>query len=115
VQLLIDSPDSLLASFLSGNEPGRLVLVSGPSGTGKTRWCQALSERARELGIAASGLVSPATFNGNIKVGIDLLNLASGAQRQMAIRRGESGDGHNTLDWHFDSETLDWGNNILGQ
>jgi len=115
VQILIDSPDSLLASFVSGIEPGRLILVTGPSGSGKTRWCQTLAERANVLGIHAAGLVSPAVFEGDVKVGIDLLDLGSGEQRRLAVRRGEYGDGHNTLDWHFYSETLDWGNNILGQ
>jgi nucleoside-triphosphatase THEP1 len=115
VQILIDSPDSLLASFASGTKTGQLILVTGPSGSGKTRWCQVLAERAHELGMPAIGLVSPAIFTGNNKVGIDLLNLACGTQRHMAVRRGESGDGHNTLDWHFDRETLDWGNNILGR
>jgi nucleoside-triphosphatase len=114
VQILIDSPDSLLASFASGTKTGQLILVTGPRGSGKTRWCQALAERAHELGIPAIGMVSPAIFTGNNKVCIDLLNLACGTQRHMAVRWGESGDGHNTLDWHFDSETLDWGNNILG-
>ena len=115
MQILIDSPDSLLASFVSGIEPGRLILVTGSSGSGKTRWCQTLAERANVLGIHAAGLVSPAVFEGDVKVGIDLLDLGSGEQRRLAVRRGEYGDGHNTLDWHFYSETLDWGNNILGQ
>jgi nucleoside-triphosphatase THEP1 len=113
VQLLIDSPDSLLASFASGNESGRLILVSGPSGSGKTHWCQALAERANLLGIHVDGLVSPAVFKGDLKVGIDLLNLESGVEKDLAVRRGEIGGGHNTLDWHFNDETLDWGNKIL--
>ena len=47
MQVYIDSPDSLLASFVSGKETGRLILVTGQSGSGKTRWCQALAEQAK--------------------------------------------------------------------
>ena len=113
MQVLIDSPDSLLASFASGNEPGRLILVTGPSGSDKTRWCLALADYASILGIHAGGLVSPAVFEGGLKVGIDLLDLRSGAQRRLAVRRGESDDGQSTADWRFDDETLAWGNAIL--
>ena len=115
MRVLIDSPDSLLASFLSGNEPGRLILVTGPSGSGKTRWCQALAATANNLGIAVDGLVSPAVFEGDLKIGIDLLDLRSGVQRRLAIHRGESSSGQITADWHFDDEALNWGNTVLEQ
>jgi nucleoside-triphosphatase THEP1 len=113
VQVLIDSPDSLLASFASGNEPGRLILVTGPIGSGKTRWCLALADYASILGIHVGGLVSPAVFEGDLKIGIDLLDLGSGAQRRLAVRRGGSSNGQITEDWHVDDETLNWGNAIL--
>ncbi|MBU2611424.1 MAG: hypothetical protein KJ606_10865 [Chloroflexi bacterium] len=115
MQVLIDSPDSLLASFASGNEPGRLILVTGPSGSGKTRWCLALADYASILGIHVGGLVSPAAFEGDFKIGIDLLDLGCGAQRRLAVRRGESGNGQITEDWHVDDETLNWGNEILAR
>jgi nucleoside-triphosphatase THEP1 len=113
VQGLIDSPDSLLASFLSGNQPGRLILVTGPSGSGKTRWCQVLAEHANARGIQADGLVSPAVFKGGHKVGIDLLDLGSGARRRLAVYRGGSGNDQIIGKWHFYEETLNWGNDIL--
>ncbi|MBE3037364.1 MAG: hypothetical protein IMZ62_00905 [Chloroflexi bacterium] len=115
MQVLIDSPDSLLASFASGNEPGRLILVTGPSGSGKTRWCLALADYASILGIHVGGLVSPAVFEGDLKIGIDLLDLRSGAQRRLAVRRGESSSGQKPADWHFDDEALNWGNTVLEQ
>jgi hypothetical protein len=114
VQVFIDSPDSLLASFASGNEPGRLILVTGPSGSGKTRWCLALADYASILGIHVGGLVSPAIFEGDLKIGIDLLDLGSGVQRRLAVRRVESSSGQITEDWHVNDETLNWGNTILG-
>ena len=113
MQVLIDSPDSLLASFASGNEPGRLILVTGSSGSGKTRWCLALADYASILGIHVGGLVSPAVFEGDRKIGIDLLDLGSGAQRRLAVRRGEFSSGQITEDWHVDDKTLNWGNAIL--
>ncbi|HEX7432566.1 MAG TPA: nucleoside-triphosphatase [Anaerolineaceae bacterium] len=113
MQVLIDSPDSLLASFESGNESGRLILATGPSGSGKTRWCIALAEHAKALGINASGMVSPAVFESDFKIGIDLLDLGSGAKRHLAARRRASDKEQITEDWHIDDETLNWGNDIL--
>jgi nucleoside-triphosphatase THEP1 len=72
-----------------------------------------LADQARALGIHVSGLVSPAVFQAGVKVGIDLLDLHSGARRSLAVRRGEADQGQNTIDWHFNGESLDWGNTIL--
>ena len=113
MQVCVHSPDSLLASFMSENEPGRLILVTGPSGSGKTRWCQALADKAFSLGIRVDGLVSPAVFEGDQKVGINLLDLGSGTQRRLASPRGKSSVGQITNDWHFDDEVLNWGNSLL--
>jgi nucleoside-triphosphatase THEP1 len=115
VQVLIDSPDSLLASFMSRDEPGRLILITGQRGSGKTDWCLALAEAASTLGIPTSGLVSPAVFEGDRKVGIDLRDLGSGVERRLAFLRGKSDKGQITQDWLIDEETLNWGNVILAQ
>ena len=115
MQVLFDSPDSLLASFASGNEPGRLIIVTGPSGSGKTRGCLALADYASILGFQVGGLVSPAVLEGGLKVGIDLLDLRSGAQRRLAVRTEGAGNGQITEDWLLDNATLKWGNDILAQ
>jgi hypothetical protein len=115
VQNFIDSPDSLLASLAFRNQPGQLMLITGPGRSGKTCWCLALADYASILGLDVGGLVSPAVSEDGRKVGIDLLDLRSGAQRRLAVRRGESSSGQTTEDWHFDDEALNWGNAILAQ
>ncbi len=115
MQVFIDSPDSLLASLLSTKETGKLILVTGQSGSGKTRWCQALVEQAKARGVHVVGLVSPAVFEGANKIGIDLVDVESGSRRRLAVRRGKSGNGQFTADWDFNDEVLAWGNLLLGQ
>ncbi len=115
MQVFTDSPDSLLASLLSNHETGKLILVTGQSGAGKTRWCAGLAEQAKSRGIHAVGLLSPAVFEGQVKTGIDLIDVKSGARKSLAVRRDKSGIGQFTLDWGFDDEVLNWGNLILGQ
>jgi nucleoside-triphosphatase THEP1 len=114
VQLSANSPGSVLVSFFSAREfkPG-LVIITGPSGAGKTRWCMKLIERARARGFHPAGLVSPAVFERGRKTGIDLQDLTSGERRRLATRKGESGGNLQTSDWQMIPETLTWGNSIL--
>ncbi|MGA2503107.1 MAG: nucleoside-triphosphatase [Anaerolineales bacterium] len=115
MQVFVDSPDSLLASLLSANETGKLILVTGKTGSGKTRWCMDLAEQAKAGGFNAVGLISPAVFDRDIKTGIDLVDVESGSKQRLAVRRGKSGEGQFTVGWDFNEEVLNWGNLILGQ
>ncbi len=115
MQDFINSPDSLLASFISGKDTGRLILITGPSGSGKTRWCLDFVKLTRASGHDPAGLVSPAIFKDNLKVGIDLLNVASDEQLHLALRRSEAGGDHFPAHWNLNPEVLEWGNVILGQ
>jgi nucleoside-triphosphatase len=110
------SPGSFLASFFSQPAPQpALVVVTGESGAGKTRWCQQLAELAAARGWKAAGLLSPAVFENGLKTGIDLLDLSSGERRRLAARRDPAapqGD-FDTRHWSLDAETLAWGNRAL--
>ncbi len=95
---------------------GRLVLVSGPIGAGKTTFCLAALAWAGERGWQVAGLVSPPVLNGGIKVGIDAVDLRSGERRRLARRRtGGSGVGVATASWVFEPETLRWGDQVLAK
>jgi nucleoside-triphosphatase THEP1 len=115
VQGINDSPDSLLSSFMSETEPGQLILITGQKGSGKTRWCLALAEAASTLGIPTGGLVSPAVFEGDLKIGIDLRDLGSGVERRLAVLPENSNKARITDYWLVNYETLTWGNAILAK
>ena len=114
MQLYLNSPGALPASFIFPGEfnPG-LTLVTGLRGAGKTRWCMALADRARQLGLDLRGLISPALMEAGEKVGIDLVDLSSGESRRLAYRKGDAGGDLSTSDWQLVTETLHWGSAIL--
>lgn len=105
---------SLLTGFDSSSriKPG-LTLVTGPRGSGKSRWCMSLVEQAHSIGFQPGGLISPAVFELGQKIGIDLLDLATGERRRLAYRRGSLGGDLWTSDWQLVAETLEWGNSVL--
>jgi len=107
-----NSPVSVLASFISSNKPD-LVQVTGKKGAGKTCWCMELIKHACVLDLKLCGLISPAIFEDNQKVGIDLLDLTSGERRRLAYRTGAEGGNLRTVEWQMVEKTLDWGNTIL--
>ena len=92
-----------------------LLLVTGLQGIGKTTWCLELAEYARVSGFTVKGLISLAVFKDGHKVGIDLLNLASTERRKLAVLRSRDLKSTNNfgLCWHFDDETVAWGDSIL--
>lgn len=109
---------TILAALKVRAEP-QLFLLTGPSGCGKTTFCLELTRQARLAGFQPVGLVSPAVFEQEIKTGIDLVDIASGERRRLAVKRNRSiprspHSPHMTrLSWQMDSQTLEWGNQIL--
>lgn len=94
---------------------GKMILLTGARGAGKTRLCQQLAAEAQRSGLDAAGVISPAVFENGQKVGIEVQDVRSGERRLLAHRPlpGQSG-GTFTPGWAFDRQTLEWGNEILG-
>ena len=111
---LLSSPASPLADFFSKElYIPELLIITGTQGVGKTSWFINLIAKARGLGIKVAGLVSPPVYVNGVKIGIDLLNIASGESRRLADLRTTETDQLRTCQWHFDPATLLWGNRIL--
>ncbi len=109
-----NSPGALLASFISpNNNKPKLLLVTGPRGSGKTLWCMDLVGRAHARGLNLCGLISPAIFLNDRKIGIGLKDLYRGEQHRLAYRKGGEDGDIQTQDWHMVAETLEWGNSVL--
>lgn len=108
------SPASLLTEIITKhNHIPELILITGPSGSGKSTWCAELAEGARAKGMSVGGLLSPPVIVGGSKVGIDLIDLATGERRRLAIPRGSTSPAPTICHWQFEPTTLAWGNDIL--
>ncbi len=95
------------------DENPRLVIITGPSGFGKTTWCMQLREHAGQRKMKVGGVISPAVFKGGQKTGIDLVNIQTGENRHLAVR-GEKKHGWLELGtWSMDPHVLEWGNTLL--
>lgn len=95
---------------------GRIILVTGAIGCGKTTYCRTEIDAARRAGLDVAGVLSPARFEQGVKVGIDALDLRNGELRPLAhLRRAEAADatGVVTQRWRFDAATLAWANQAL--
>ena len=106
------APEALVAGIATKTGPA-LVLLTGPRGAGKTRWCERCAHASRAAGFIVAGVVSPAVFEAGSKTAIDLLDLDSGERRRLAERSMPGVPGTAGLGWRLDGETLAWGNAIL--
>jgi len=59
------------------------------------------------------GLLSPGVYRQGVKVGIELLNLASNEKRLLAERRLQEIPNAPTRKWAMNYQTLEWGNTVL--
>jgi len=100
----------LAASFLSGDQ--KLVLLTGPSGAGKTTFCKELIGQVCEADTMVGGFICPAVFASGKKIGIDLLNVASGERRRLG-KRSQARKDATVGGWQLDRDVLAWGNQIL--
>jgi nucleoside-triphosphatase THEP1 len=107
-----NSPEDLLANAIFSKNSTGLWLISGPSGSGKTTWCAKIITQARALGMTVGGFICPAVIQNGKKIGIDLMNVASGEKRHLGIRSSDTSK--NTIGgWQMDESVLTWGNEII--
>jgi nucleoside-triphosphatase THEP1 len=98
-----------------------LWLVVGESGSGKTTFCQQILALVRQQGAAVGGLLCPARFENGAKVGFDVLDISSGAQRRLGWHRAIRPQPATAAppiaigEWLLDGEALEWGNQVLSR
>jgi nucleoside-triphosphatase THEP1 len=93
---------------------GKIVLLTGERGIGKTRVCQRVTEETQRRGFSCAGVLSPARFEGQEKVGISLVDVASGDERPLAT----VDDAPEEVRWgrfRFVPSSLAWGAVLLSK
>jgi len=88
-------------------------IVTGERGVGKTTFCRRLMEMANAAGWDVAGLLSLPRYEGEVKTGIQILDLRQGASRIMASTRPNEVEGFRFCGWTFSEAALAWGNEIL--
>jgi len=89
-----------------------LFLWTGPRHSGKTTAAAKLVCAAGRDGLRVAGLLAPSVYRGGLLVGFDALDLQSGAQAPLAVRRDGPGD-PGTPRFNFLEEGLRVGNCAL--
>ena len=92
---------------------GRIIILTGEIGSGKSTICLKILERLRETPLDVTGIICPPIITGTKKTGIELLDLHSSQKHQLAQLNSLGTDGIQTHRWHFNEDTLHWGNTIL--
>lgn len=90
-----------------------LFILSGDREIGKTTFLKRLLQEPALQGQDIAGVVSPAVFQGQQKVGIDLLDPRTRVQKRLADLRSTLETASVTQHWNFLPETMDWGNQLL--
>ena len=88
--------------------PSTILLVTGPSGGGKTRLVLRASELVAGAGHRVAGVVCPGLETGGRREAILARLLPSGEARTLARRRSEEDPASPTPRWRFDPGTVAW-------
>jgi nucleoside-triphosphatase THEP1 len=92
---------------------GRLWIITGASGVGKTRFCSNLAMFAKQQELFVKGLICPAVFHDGRKKSIQVIDLETGEKANLAKARNASSDGSVTDRWDFDEAVMLWSNRRL--
>lgn len=90
-----------------------LFILSGDREIGKTTFLKRLLQDSALRSCDIAGVVSPAVFQEQQKIGIDLLDPRTRVQKRLADLRSVEETASVTQHWNFLPESMDWGNQLL--
>ncbi len=91
----------------------KIIIVSGERNAGKSYFCAEVVRTAQMAGLDAAGMISPAVVQDGVRQRIDALDIRSGIRKPLAYAKAFTGEGTVTEHWHFDDDTLAWGNSAF--
>lgn len=107
------TPESLLAYFFSEDKPGKLLILTGEKGSGKSSFCTRLALAAQQRGFVVDGLVTIGVIENGDKKALKLVNLRTKEERFLATSSTKQINPLATENWQFDSLAFQWGNEAL--
>lgn len=113
--MVVSSPGDSPCPPALESERGRILVVSGARGAGKTSYCRKAVEAYRAAGLKVSGLLAPGRFEDRGKTGIFAVDLDTSESRLVASLVPGEIDGLRLGMWTFDAGAFDWGNRCLLQ
>jgi nucleoside-triphosphatase THEP1 len=90
----------------------RLIIISGPRDSGKTRCVVALADKLHALGIPAGGVIAEAEIEAGHKIGYAFRDVITGKRAPYAIRRADAVPGSN-IGYAFLDSGLEFGREAL--
>ncbi|NQS91432.1 MAG: hypothetical protein HQ574_03400 [Chloroflexi bacterium] len=91
----------------------QILIITGEIESGKTSLCLEVAGIAKEAGLKVAGILSPGVFQGDGKIGIDVLNISSDDRRRLAELRVHQQSRLETQRWSFLPEAVSWGNQVI--
>ncbi len=96
----------------SRTRPPQVVLLTAPSGLGKTTACLRAVELAQARGVRVAGVLSLPVFRGGVKTAITLRDVGTGRERTLAHANAAS-NGPRVGIWTLDPASVAWGQQVL--
>ena len=95
------------------NTENNIFIITGEARSGKTLLISNLISKINKLGIKATGVYSPARFEGGVKTGIYVIDISSGKKELLASYQPGWDPENLKREWKMDTDVLQWGHKII--
>lgn len=95
------------------NDHKNIIIITGEVRAGKTLLISNLLAEINKLEIKATGVYSPARFEGGTKTGIYIVDITSGKKRLLANFQPGWDPQNPMREWKMDPQILQWGDKVI--